>query len=74
MSPLDGEVGSGLGPTARQSPATNVSLKRARAKFGKLIEIGFLQVWSAMRQMRDADQELSPLIAIGLKLPSYREV
>ncbi|GFX90231.1 hypothetical protein TNCV_3848061 [Trichonephila clavipes] len=33
-----------------------------------------LKVWSAMGQMRNADQELSPLIAVDLKLPSHREV
>ncbi|GFW92992.1 hypothetical protein TNCV_4209281 [Trichonephila clavipes] len=41
----------------------DVSQKGTRVKIGKLIETGFLQVWSAMRQMRDADQALSPLIA-----------
>ncbi|GFY15724.1 hypothetical protein TNCV_1283691 [Trichonephila clavipes] len=30
------------------------------------------QVWSAMGQMHDVDQALSPLIAAGLKLRSYR--
>ncbi|GFV05366.1 hypothetical protein TNCV_225771 [Trichonephila clavipes] len=44
------------------SASSDISLKRARAKVGKLIEIE-----SAIGYMRDADQELSPLIAIGLK-------
>ncbi|GFS59150.1 hypothetical protein TNCV_70241 [Trichonephila clavipes] len=32
---------------------TDVSRKRARPKVGKLIEIGFLQVWSAMGAFQD---------------------
>ncbi|GFW72536.1 hypothetical protein TNCV_3797641 [Trichonephila clavipes] len=31
-------------------------------------------VWSAMGQLRDADQALRPLIGAGPKLPSYRGV
>ncbi|GFS80013.1 RNase H domain-containing protein [Trichonephila clavipes] len=31
-------------------------------------------IWSAMGQMRETDQALSPLIVVGPKLPTYREV
>ncbi|GFY02820.1 hypothetical protein TNCV_3507001 [Trichonephila clavipes] len=34
----------------------------------------FLQVWSAVRQMLDADQMLIPLIDAVKKLPRYRLV
>ncbi|GFT43237.1 hypothetical protein TNCV_2520911 [Trichonephila clavipes] len=54
--------------------ASSSALKRTRTTEGKVIEIGFVQAWSVMGQMRDADEELSPLIADGLKIPRYREV
>ncbi|GFW55555.1 hypothetical protein TNCV_119391 [Trichonephila clavipes] len=40
---------------------------------GTLLRISstIARVWSAIVQMRDADQELSPLIAVGLMLPGY---
>ncbi|CAK9809127.1 hypothetical protein ANTQUA_LOCUS5895 [Anthophora quadrimaculata] len=53
-----------------------VSVKGAKAKVGKLIydRVPSLQGWSATGQMHDADRALSPLMAAGPKLPSYRAV
>ncbi|GFU94721.1 hypothetical protein TNCV_3386101 [Trichonephila clavipes] len=52
----------------------SLTLTNQHRSFGKYYLTRNIMVWSAMGQMRDADEVLGKLKATGSKLPSYRVV